>query len=360
MDFVKSQAQFLLDKNDLPFNNCHASTLAVLPERDRILVAYFAGQKEGSGDTAIWLSVNDGEKWRPARRIMAEAGLAHWNPVLHAEGGRLWLFYKVGPDVHHWTTRVATSDDGGDRWSEPRELVSGDRTPRGPVKNKLLVMSNGEWLAPGSVEDDRYWDAFVDISADRGAGWRRVGIPIEHVQPASAKEGGVWQGLKNDALWETDLERVFQWDGVIQPTLWESEPGCVHAMMRSTRGHVYRSDSKDYGRSWSPAYATPLPNNNSGIDVVAMKSGLLALAYNPIAGNWGRRYPVSVSFSNDNGASWSSRLDLESGEGEFSYPAIVAVGSNLHVTYTWNRKNIVYQRITLNSVLHNKNCGEPS
>lgn len=118
-------------------------------------------------------------------------------------------------------------------------------------------------------------------------------------------------------------------------------------MMRSTRGQVYRSDSQDYGRSWSPAYATSLPNNNSGIDAATMDSGLLVLAYNPIAGNWGRRYPISLCFSNDNGMSWSPLLDLESGEGEFSYPAIVAEGRTLHVTYTWNRKNIVYQCITL-------------
>lgn len=198
MDFVKSQAQFLLDKNDLPFNNCHASTIAVLPDRDRVLVAYFAGQKEGSGDTAIWLSVRDsvsaGGQWQPARRIIAEAGLAHWNPVLHAQDGRLWLFYKVGPDVHHWTTRIATSDDDGESWSEPRELVSGESAPRGPVKNKLLVMSNGERLAPGSVEDDRYWDAFVDLSDDRGTSWNRVDIPIEHVQPVSAKRGASGRG----------------------------------------------------------------------------------------------------------------------------------------------------------------------
>ena len=50
------------------------------------------------------------------------------------------------------------------------------------MKTKVLVMSNGEWLAPGSVEDDRYWDAFVDISSDNGQHWQRVDIPIAHHQ----------------------------------------------------------------------------------------------------------------------------------------------------------------------------------
>ncbi|MGK2888380.1 MAG: exo-alpha-sialidase [Candidatus Malihini olakiniferum] len=64
--------------------------------------------------------------------------------------------------------RVAVSDDGGVSWSTPATLVENDPLPRGPVKNKLLVMSNSEWLIAGSVEDKRYCDAFVNISADSG------------------------------------------------------------------------------------------------------------------------------------------------------------------------------------------------
>jgi len=116
-------------------------------------------------------------------------------------------------------------------------------------------------------------------------------------------------------------------------------------LMRSTRGFIYRSDSSDYGRSWCAAYATALPNNNSGIDVVRLDDGGLVLAYNPVAGNWGRRYPISLGFSSDNGENWTKILDLETEEGEFSYPAIIADGERLHLTYTWNRKNIVYQQI---------------
>jgi predicted neuraminidase len=346
MPLIKVNQQFLLEPDHHWFNNCHASTLVTMSDRE-LLVAYFAGQKEGSGDTAIWLSRRIDGKWLAPVRAIAEPGVAHWNPVLHAQDGLLWLFYKVGADVHQWTTRYVTSNDGGHRWSEPKPLVKGDSAPRGPVKNKLLLMSNGDWLAAGSTEDDRYWDAFVDISADRGLSWQRAAVPIVHAQSADAQESAVWQGLKNDALWETDLQRVFQWDGVIQPTMWESAPGQIHMLMRSTRGHVYRSDSVDYGRSWLPAYATTLPNNNSGIDIVRLNDGTLVLAYNPIAGNWGRRYPISLTYSRDNGLSWSPPFDLDAGEGEFSYPAIIATDLTLYLTYTWNRKNIVYHTVTL-------------
>lgn len=339
--------QFLLKPRHQWFNNCHASTLVALPH-DELLVAYFAGLKEGSGDTAIWLSLQIDGEWQTPVRAIAEDGLAHWNPVLFYQDRTLWLFYKVGPDVHQWITRYVTSQDGGQNWSNPQALVKDDRLPRGPVKNKLLVMSNGEWLAAGSTEDDRYWDAFVDISTDNGCSWESVAVPIVHLQNDLSDKSGIWQGLKDDALWETDLQRVFQWDGVIQPTLWESKPGHIHMLMRSTRGQVYQSDSNDYGRSWCFAYATNLPNNNSGIDVVRLNNGTLVLAYNPIEGNWGRRYPISLSYSKDNGLSWSEPFDLDSEEGEFSYPAIIARDNTLYLTYTWNRKNIVYHTVTSN------------
>ncbi|MGK2888379.1 MAG: hypothetical protein ACSLEN_02405 [Candidatus Malihini olakiniferum] len=42
------------------------------------------------------------------------------------------------------------------------------------------------------------------------------------------------KGLQQNALCENDLNRLFQWNSVIQPTAWESSLGHVHVLMRST------------------------------------------------------------------------------------------------------------------------------
>jgi predicted neuraminidase len=347
MRVIAAEKQFLLAPDHAQFNQCHASTIVAPSDGDELVAAFFAGLREGEGDVAIWVARTQAGRWQAPVRTIYEDGLPHWNPVLHADGEALWLFYKVGATVHDWRTRFVVSRDRGLSWSAPQPLVAGDALPRGPVRNKLLVTANGDWIAPGSIETDRFWDAFVDISSDHGKHWTKVDVPIDHRPPVAAKAGEVWAGLAANALWETDLTRVFKWDGVIQPTLWESAPGQIHMLMRSTRGFVYRSDSSDGGRRWCPAYATALPNNNSGIDLVRLADGGLVLAYNPVAGNWGRRTPISLGYSADNGESWSKLYDMESEEGEFSYPAIIAVGEALHLTYTWNRRNIVYQRIAL-------------
>lgn len=330
--------------------SCHAATLLARPGGE-LLAACFAGTREGAGDTAIYLTRRRSGMWQAPQRLMAEPGLAHWNPVLHDAGDALWLFFKVGPTVHEWTTRCAVSTDGGESWTAPRPLVPGDAAPRGPVRCKPIVLADGAWLAGGSVESERRWDAFADRSDDRGRTWRRHDVLIAH-REAGATNGAPWSGLREAALWESDPARAFRWDGIIQPTLWESAPGAVHMLLRSTRGAAYRSDSADGGRNWCPAYATALPNNNSGLDLVRLPGGGLVVACNPVSGNWGRRSPLSLLGSRDDGRSWQRLLDLEDADGEFSYPALIAPAltansGELHVAYTWNRTNIVHRRIAV-------------
>ena len=116
-------------------------------------------------------------------------------------------------------------------------------------------------------------------------------------------------------------------------------------LMRSSEGFLLRSDSSDEGESWCPAYLTALPNNNSGIDLVLMDSGLIVLALNPVSGNWAARTPLSLLFSRDDGDSFHELMTLEAGDGEFSYPCVIAEGNRLFVSYTWNRVAIAFWTI---------------
>jgi predicted neuraminidase len=319
---------------------CHAATLAALPSGD-VLVSWFWGTAEGSADTSIWLSRRTASGWQVPVKVTDREATPHWNPVLFlAPDGTVYLYYKIGKKISEWQTWCIASVDGGLTWSSPEELVPGDRGGRGPVKNKPIVASNSAWLAPASREGER-WDCFVDISMDAGRTWQSSPlVPVEH---------DTFPGL-----------------GVIQPTLWESEPGSVHMLMRSTCGFVCRSDSADYGLIWSPAYPTTLPNNNSGIDLARLPNGDLLLAHNPVRANWGARTPLVLSISRDNGLSWNRLLTLEDEEvppdfagvspadtgiridsrAEFSYPAVIPLGSGVAVAYTWKRKRMAFVKLT--------------
>lgn len=341
----------------------HAST--VLRVAGAVLVAWFAGTREGTPDNQIWLARRDDghDRWQGTVPLTDEP-VAHWNPVLAAApDGDVWLFYRTGARISSWRTDVRRSADGGRTWSAPVELVPGDSGGRGPVKNPPLLLEDGTWLAPGSVErwdGQPAWDSFVDVSTDGGASWTMSPIPLSRTGLTGA--------------------------GVIQPALWRSRDA-VHALMRSTEGRAFRSTSRDGGRTWSPAVPTSLANNNSALTVVALPDGRVACVHNPVAGDWAARCPLAVSVSEDAGLSWVERVVIEDGETkiepdpgpsphhshgernrapgfvagdrgvlttgirEFSYPSATLDGASgaahLLVTYTWQRRGVVAARLPL-------------
>jgi len=83
----------------------------------------------------------------------------------------------------------------------------------------------------------------------------------------------------------------------------------------------------------------------SGLDAAGLDDGRVALVCNPVAGNWAARTPLTLFVSVDGGENFEAVLELENTPGEYSYPAIVAEGDTLHITYTHNRRTVVYCRV---------------
>jgi predicted neuraminidase len=301
---------------DRPFPQCHASTVVEIAP-GKILTAWFGGTAEKDDDVGIWIARFDGKRWSDPERLAKINETPHWNPVLFRdETGLIHLYFKIGKEIPYWQTYTMQSKDG-ETWTEPRELVPGDKGGRGPVRSKPIILSDGTWLAPSSTEQGA-WKAFVDRSTDGGKTWTRSEDFDQEVNDLPGK-------------------------GCIQPTLWESSPGNVHALLRTTAGKVWRTDSTDGGKTWSPLYETNLPNNNSGIDALLLEDGRLLLVYNPVGQNWGDRTPLDLAVSTDNGKTWTTIAHLENDadpESEFSYPAIVRAKDGIIITYTYQRERV--------------------
>lgn len=305
-----------------PFSQCHASTLVELPGGE-ILAAWFGGAREGDDSVEIWVSRRSQSRWSEPVAVTNYPEMPCWNPVLFRDsGGKVWLFFKVGPSPREWTGAYRISEDNGKTWGPVVYLPAG---LLGPIKNKPLLLSNGDILAGTSVEAGyrgstpadapyRAWACWVEISSDGGKTWSRQGpivVPGENF-------------------------------GVIQPAIWESRPGQLRMLMRSTGriGAVCESSSSDGGKTWTPAQPTSLPHPGSGIDAVRLGDGTIALVYNHTPRG---RTPLNVAFSKDDGKTWSGPLVLEDEPGEFSYPAVIeGADGRLHITYTWKRQRIKY------------------
>ena len=311
--------EFIFEK--APFRECHASTLVELPNGD-LLAAWFGGREEGDKSVAIWLSRKPlGGAWSAPVRVASYGEVPCWNPVLFRDSKDVvWLFFKVGPNEESWIGAYRTSNDGGNAWSDITYLPAG---LLGPIRNKPILLSNGDILAGSSKEagmrrgDSRpepYWSwaAWAELSEDGGKTWTIHG-PI------------IYPGENF---------------GIIQPTLWESKPGHIKMLLRSSEliGYICESASTDGGKTWTPARPTSLPNPDSGIDAVRMRDGTIALVYNHTKHG---RTPLNLALSSDDGNTWGFPYALEVAPGEFSYPAIIQAGDGmLHITYTWKRRRI--------------------
>ena len=114
-------------------------------------------------------------------------------------------------------------------------------------------------------------------------------------------------------------------------------------------GFLWRSDSYDQGRSWTPARQTDIPNPSSLIDILRLPQGRIALLHNPsggIVGQRGPRSPLSVWISADEMKTWSVKKDLFSG-GSLAYPCGIILDGKLAFAFDKNRRQIIFVKLDI-------------
>lgn len=324
-ELANAQSAILVDEfifEEAPFPSCHSATIE---ETEKGLVsAWFGGTHERHPDVGIWVSRNEKGEWTSPVEVangVINDTLRYptWNPVLYqVPEGDLMLFYKVGPKPSEWWGMLMTSADQGRTWSQPKPLPEGYI---GPVKNKPVLLENGDLVCASSTEGDG-WKIHFEITSDFGKTWRKAG-PID-------------KGPENiDA---------------IQPSLLVHEDGKLQVLCRSRSRALVSSWSADGGSSWSPLEKTNLPNNNSGTDAVTLEDGRQLLVYNhvlpPAGEHKGARTPLNVSVSED-GIHWNAAMVLEDSDiSQYSYPSVIESSDGMvHVVYTWRRERIKYVKI---------------
>ena len=302
---------FIYESDAIP--SCHASTL--VETEGGVLAAWFGGSYESHPDVSIYCASFDGQTW--SEPVLAADGVVSdtlrypcWNPVLfRLEGGSIALFYKVGPSPREWWAEYKVSTDDGLTWSDSAALPDGFL---GPIKNKPLAMPGGKILYPTSIEyTPDNWKVHIERSEKDLSGWEKITVD-------------------NNGF------------NAIQPTLLLYK-GRLEMLCRTREGVIAEAASADLGQSWTALQDSGLENNNSGIDGVVLDDGLRLLVCNPIKEG---RNKLALLGSYD-GMQWRTLLLLEDQpSGEFSYPAIIALGDGtVGITYTYNRKRIKFVRL---------------
>lgn len=336
-----------------PFPSAHAPTITKA-ENGNLLCAWFAGTFEGSGDISIVLSILDKDSltWSEPKVVSQTDDRSEQNPsFFHAPDGSIWVIYtsqverQEGKDNMQFTSIIMhqKSLDNGETWSEP-EVLFEEKGTFG--RQAIQVLSNGRWIYSTWVCEDSEAGLTNDptvfrVSDDAGETWRKVEMPDSN--------------------------------GRVHANIIELENGRLVSFMRSRfADFIYRSESLDFGDSWSVPEPTVLPNNNASVSATKLDNGAIAIAYNANSANnpekgkiaWpGLRNPVVVSVSEDGGLTWPIGRVIEKAEGfigienktnnsQFEYPTIYQdKDGRIHLVYAYlNRICVKYVSISVDDL----------
>lgn len=300
----------------------HVSSMAPL-EGGRMGAVWYSGTREGARDVNIYFSrYGEGQWSRPEVLVSRESCSQELgmyvkkvgNAILSRDdNGRLWLFYSSmfaggwsGTSINY-----KYSDNDGLLWSRSRKLIlSPFFNLTNNVKNKAIALRGGGLLIP----------TYHELLAKRS----------EMVRFYPSATGARYTKA-----------RMTRRGGAIQPAVVSMGGRTLGAFFRNfTKGpkRVLYAESPDLGLHWGPLMITMLSNPDSGLDVMVMEHGLLAVVNNLEHG----RARLTLEYSADWGRTWRQLKVLEDTPGwEFSYPTIArGTDGDFHLSYTYNRTRI--------------------
>ena len=383
----------------------HGSTIVELPNSD-LLAAWFQGSGERWADDVAIMGarLKVGEETWSKTFVMADVpGFPDINPILFIDSqDRLWLmWYTV--IANQWETslpkyRISKNymlPDGPPEWSwqDVLHVKPGDPAERGIQPGDRFVKSverqikeYTEYIFQSNSVSELLTRRLADrwktelLAKARGEDMTRRGRLVDSSGQSTEQQLGYpyfrrmgWQ-TKNKAV-IVDENRIivpFYSDGFgfslmaitddgghtwqfseplvapenIQPSIAKKADGTLVAYMRDNGPAPHRlhvSTSADKGLTWSPVRDSNLPNPGSGADVVTMRNGHWALAYNDTEDG---RHSLAISISTDEGKSWEYTRHLEldtrgkNTATSSGYPSIVqGRGDILHVVYSYHHND---------------------
>jgi predicted neuraminidase len=303
----------------------HASTLVALPG-NRLLALWWSGSRESGPDVRVYASVWADKRWGAVRAVIDRKGLGAQlgfgvrrlgNPTAWvARDGAVHL-YVVATGLGGWAaSRVVhlVSHDEGQRFALKRVL------PLSPLFNTSVLVRT----APIGLADGGWW------------------------LPAYFELGNKYPLLASfDAQGNLRrLSRIGSGLHALQPALAPVSPTELRAWMRdqSEARRIQHAVSHDGGENWSELRPLPHSNQDSSVAVLHLSGGGFVMLHNEAVepGGSGRsRLRLSLS---DDAQTWRDGPDVVRGgrDDEFSYPSVVQLGQELHITYSAQRSRIAH------------------
>ena len=308
---------------EAPESYKHPATITELRNGD-LYIAYYGGRGEYEGDTAVYglRRAKGSRKWTDLQVIADTPDRSDGNAaVWQAPDGLVWLFYvtNYGPTWSSARVKYKISRDGAHTWSDSYMLSFEEGTM---CRSAPIVLNDGDYLLP----------LYHETGEDRQGTANDTCSYFMRYNPKTK----TW----------TETNRIFsQGIGNLQAQPVQIDDKYLIAYIRRgghfepmPDGVAFRSESRDGGRTWSPAKRSQFYNPNSALDFIKLKNGHLLMVYND--NNEARRMPLTVAISTDNDKTYPYSRNIVDEPGDSAaYPvAIQTRDGKIHVIYTSRRR----------------------
>lgn len=303
-----------------------------LPLEDGSLLALW--EKERGTSWTILGSIRDPKgKWSEPRPVVPTDKTMRRYPVLfRGLEGVIVLMCRAGTlssDDPLYTEQYL-SYDGGLTFEGPTRVYIGGDKIGGPSRGDILRLEDGTLLCGGMTPSGEC-GAYVFRSENGGDDWSRsevIALPERYKNNRRPDSTGLWS-----------------------PSLWSEGGQYVHAVMRSSAGYIFRSDSVDGGRTWCTPYPLNVANSNSPLCALSLPDLRVLMLCNPASipegKERGKRSPLVLYESTTGGCTFKRSTVLATGYGEFTYPSMKYDAGKLYITFTKNKTEIVLTIIEL-------------
>lgn len=265
-------------------------------------------------------SMDMGKTWSGDKVLVRDEGLENVMSVslLELDNEELLLFYLRKNAIDDCILYVRRSSDGLKTLSKPIRAIPADGYH--VVNNDRVVqLTSGRIVIPAAyhqnVNGRFHAGAICRIfySDDNGKSWQPDKTPIDEV---------------------ASQELILQEPGVL-----ELEDGRLWMWMRTNKGYQYQCFSSDQGLTWSEPESSPLASPKSPASIERMPwNGTLLAIWNDHS-NWhlyreGKRTPLCMSVSDDEGKSWcKSRVIEGDPDGWYCYTSITFVDDSALLSF---------------------------
>jgi predicted neuraminidase len=333
----------MIYKGQMPNLLCCDSTLRKMPNGDWITVFLSGGYAEPMPENNVFItrSTDEGKTWSVISPIF-DGGTGTYVPTeIVVTDSKAFLYVcKHDGGFWDWSCHYTVSEDSGYTWSE---LIPIPHRTRNTAIRNGIVLRNGTWVLPYQhyIEDE----AEAIAVRESGKAFHRTRMTsTENGIMVSRDQGNTWDCHDGVIL----SRGYFNWS---ENNVIELSNGTLVMLIRVDKsGVLYRSDSADEGKNWSPAVPTSIPNPGTKFRLFAYTHRDLrhiALVHNPSSGvgvTGAGRTPLSLWISDDDLVTWSVQRDLVTFPGELAYPDgfLDEEQGYIHFAFDYNRHDVIY------------------